>query len=338
MSLPGWAAGLVEGEVFLQPARLRDLTDLSSIDFSSMRSSKKATLSNFLLCCVTAVMLSGCYDSGAVKAAKNETYPRHDGTTFGKVIDNYQWCQNKEWSQKEMKTGEKYAEFKCVATTPKNFKELMHAYVSKLDAETRRYMAELKVRADKDIAEEAGRVQRHQQYYVDKLASLEAEVAAEAKAGRAHPSHAEWLAEAKLALEASRSPEKLGELEGEVNRATERLARELNKELADREESIQRRASAVLDGSITIVIQLGLDNSGEIRSHASEVIFDFGEWTYAAAKNHILRATIFEILYQDRPIMDALRGMGSLQSLQDTSDGSLLHFASTSGRYEMESK
>lgn len=100
--------------------------------------------------CLTAltavVFLAGCSDAG-IKAAKQEPYPKHSGTTFEKVLDNYQWCNKKNWERKELKTGEKYVEFTCIATEP-DVKATIAAHIAELDQEKAAEMAKVRARSE----------------------------------------------------------------------------------------------------------------------------------------------------------------------------------------------
>ena len=94
------------------------------------------------LAAAAAVMfLTACSDAG-IKAAKQEPYPHHSGTTFEKVLENYQWCNKKTWERKELKTGEKYVEFTCMATAP-DVKTTISEYVAELDAKDAQELAKI---------------------------------------------------------------------------------------------------------------------------------------------------------------------------------------------------
>jgi len=286
-----------------------------------------------LAAAAAVVFLTACSDAG-IKAAKHEPYPKHSGTTFEKVLDNYQWCNKKNWERKELKTGEKYVEFTCMATEP-DVKATITAHLAELDQEKADEMAKIRARSEetfKQLRDNAYGLQRAAATSVETYESNLREWDARAQAGKEpyvpRSQIVTQLQEAQAILTTYQTPEYTAEAERKFLKDKQEVEHEVAAHFKELDAQSARRQEALTDGKIKILLQWQLTQSGSIGHYGMGVTFDFGDRQFEVDGQDGVADDILATLYQDKPILNGLRKMLYRDAVPSAPDGLILYSAS----------
>lgn len=287
--------------------------------------------------CLTAaaavVFLAGCSDAG-IKAAKQEPYPRHSGTTFEKVLDSYQWCKSKKWERKELKTGDKYVEFTCLATAP-DVKAKIAEYVAELDAKAAQELAKING-SDEEFMTRTREYAYSKQLGAAQNVELDEERLQNFDAGRPSAmgmgeTRASIVYDLKLSRErlaSFQTPEYIASAEALIRDEKAKRDEVIAERTKRWEEGSVQRRQAVVDGTIQLVFQWQLTQSGGVGNYAMAVNFDFGGQPYTVDGQDGVGNSMLAAVYQDQPITSGLREVLNRDAIFNAPDGAILYYLS----------
>lgn len=144
------------------PSPAGALARFCAADYGAAHQLMERNMKNMLgVLCTLLVM--GC--SQEISSVKELPFPGHSGTTIGKVVDNFDDCEDKTWSEEETPQGEPYVEFTCRVLSTAGLGDAMVAYRDRwLKPESH---DDKFVREGKEKARERNRVEFHfDVYYV----------------------------------------------------------------------------------------------------------------------------------------------------------------------------
>lgn len=282
---------------------------------------------------MAVVLLAACSDAG-IKTAKQEPYPRHSGTTFSNVLDNYQWCKSKKWESKELKTGEKYVQFTCMATAP-DVKTKISEYVAELDAKDAQELAKING-SDEEFMKRTREYAYSKQIGAIQNVELDEERLQNFNMGT--PSFVDMggrretilyeLGLSRDRLKAFQTPEYVASAEAliqEEKAKRDEVIAERNKRW---EEGLVQRRQAVVDGTIQVVFQWQLTQSGGVGNYSMAVNFDFGGRPYTVDGEDGVANSMLAAVYQDQPITNGLREVLNRDAIFNAPDGAILYHLS----------
>lgn len=279
-------------------------------------------LKSALVCFSTSALflLTGCFEDGNISKAKKQAYPDHSGTSFEKVLSAYEHCKEKNWATLELKTGEKYVEFKCLSSNPKDLKEAMQPWLEGRNAHLHDAIEKSTEFYEKRVKEAELRAIEQKTFHSNWLAKRE-------EAYRINPTkyEAEQLQKAIEDKARFETPSYLAGIESAFEGKVESEKRALDREINIIETELRENIEAAVDGDMEIMLQWFVSNNGELSGRATAVRIDFGNWIFEGDGRGTL---IYEAFYENRPIIE---GLGSLfEPLQGykTDPADILHRAS----------
>ncbi len=286
------------------------------------------------LTAVMAVMfLAACSDAG-IKAAKQEPYPGHSGTTFEKVLDNYEWCKSKKWRTDELKTGEKYVEFTCIATEP-DVRSKIAEYLAKLDEQKAKDIA--KLRADEQEAltrvrqsayikqrSAASTLETHE----DRLQNLNAGTPLFGDGMSSRNSIVSDIEWSRAELASYQTPEYVAAAESAFQKDKKSIDADVAERLKELDEESARQREVLTDGTIKVLFQWQLTQSGSVGRYGMGVDFDFGDRKYSVDGQDGIANNMLATVYANKPILNGLRGILIRDAILDAPDGMLLYYLS----------
>lgn len=289
-------------------------------------------IAKFPAAIVAVAALSGCSDS-AIKAAKQEPYPGRSGTTFEKVLDNYQWCNKKKWDSKELKTGEKYVEFTCIATEP-NVRAAIASYIAEQEGEKAKDMAKIDEALDvsvKAARDSAYKKLRAAEFFLahneERLQNFDKNSPNE-RASSYRQDLVESVERSRAEVAAYNAPEYVAQAEAFLQKEQLVIDAAIAKQRQQVEAESARRQEALTDGTIKVVFQWQLTQGGSIGHGAMAVVFDFGNRQYTVDGQDGIANALLAAVYEDKPILNGLRQMFNSIAIVNAPDGMILFQAS----------
>lgn len=289
-------------------------------------------IAKFPAAIVAVAALLGCSDR-AIKAAKQEPYPGRYGTTFEKVLDNYQWCNKKKWDSKELKTGDKYVEFTCIATEP-NVRAAIASYIAEQEGEKAKDMAKIdeafnvSVKAARDSAYRKRRAaEMFLAHNEERLQSFDQSSPNE-RASSYRQDLVESVERSRAEVAAYNAPEYVAQAEAFLQKEQLVIDAAIAKQRQQVEAESARRLEALTDGTIKVVFQWQLNQGGSFSHGAMAVVFDFGNRQYTVDGQDGIANALLAAVYEDKPILNGLRQMLNSVAIINAPDGMILHYAS----------
>jgi hypothetical protein len=277
-------------------------------------------------------LLAACSDS-AIKAAKHEPFPGRSGTTFEKVLDNYQWCNKKKWDSKELKTGEKYVEFTCIATEP-NVKVAIASYIAEQDKEKAKDMAKIDEAFDVSVnaaRNSAYKKRRGAEFFLahneERLQTFDQSSPNE-RTSAFRQELVESVERSRAEVAAYNDPEYVAQAEAHIQKEQLVIDAAIAKQREQVEAESARRQEALTDGTIKMVFQWQLTQGGSVGHYAMAVVFDFGNRQYTVDGEDGIANSMLATIYEDKPILNGMRQMLNNVAVINAPDGMILFTAS----------
>lgn len=278
---------------------------------------------------LVTTLLAACSDS-ATKAAKQEPFPGRSGTTFEKVLDNYQWCNKKKWDSKELKTGEKYVEFTCMATEP-NVKAAIASYIAEQDKEKAKDMAKIDEAFEvsvKAARESAYRKRRGAEMFLanneEQLQNFDQSSPNE-RASLFRQELVESVERSRAEVATYNTPEYVAQAEAYIQKEQLVIDAAIAKQRQQVEAESARRQEALTDGTIKVIFQWQLTQGGSVGHYAMAVVFDFGNRQYTVDGEDGIANSMLATVYEDKPILNGLRQILNREAIVNAPDGMILY-------------
>ena len=294
-----------------------------------MKINSRFFLKIFAAFCVI-IQLIGCIGGGLVSKAKSDAFPNHEGTDFEKVLSGYGGCDEKKWAQKELATGEKYVEFTCVSTDPKNIKEAMSSAAEASIGNKIKAIDSVKNSLEMDKYPGLSYRMSQYKYASDRIGNIEGEIEVVRREGRdVSVLEEDLLLHKKNMKEAEVNIEKIKTNTSEESlRLAKAVQEKIDAEVQSRTTQLERAKSAYRDGKLLIKIQWHFDLKDNVAGRAVGVVFDFGDEKHHFDGDKVYGKLILESMYKGVSVLDGLKSIFRGYVINDQTPGEILYFAS----------